>query len=880
MTGHSGNRPTSGGPPRAASLMVRVTVPPPERTEVLGDLEEAYRSRAARLGRSQATLWYWSQAGHYLLRALLALPLAPLHAAFGSELLGELWRGRRVFRAAPFFSAVVVAVMALGIGANTAMFDTARKALLEPLPFTEPERLVVGRTTFEGNLNPWATGPDYLEYRDRVDAFQDLASVMPFGQDYTVTGGARPERARGTAVSPNYFHTVGAPPVLGRSFTEVDGLAGAADVMMLSHGYWIRRFRGDLSVVGQTLVLDGDPYEIVGVAAEGFFLFEEADFWRPMRPDRDGAADRRFHNWLFVGRLSPGIDAGQAQAQADVVSAQLAEAYADFPEVKGLLVTPLHSMLVEGYRNKIAMLTLAVGLILFIAVANVAGMFLARAPARRTELSVRAALGASRGRLISQLLSEGLWISGVAGLIGAALALTLEGVIRGLLVLDLPGLGQPSLSLPALGTALTLAVLTGLAAGVYPALAASSQTLESRLRGSRGNDRGGTRFRSLLVSGQVALSVMLLIGSGLLLGSLRQAASVDAGFEADGLLTAEIELPSTRYGGLPEVVDVLSTLEADLLSLPSVEGIAMANNLPLRDPGNWYRVWARSNDQPESSFAYRTVSPGYFETLGIEVLAGRGFGPADVRGAPEVALLSEGAARRLFPEGNAIGQTVVQGAFGEERLKEVVGIVRDVRQSDLESDPAFALYVPIAQRGSRLVRLAIRYEGDRAAVAAALREAVRRLDPNVPVAGVKTMEDVARDLVAGRRSVVTALTLYALLPLLMAAVGLYALLAYHVRMQRREIGIRLALGARPGELGAGVLYQGVRLGAVGVGLGLLGAFALSRLLTRFLFGVGHHDPVVFGTVALGVLGLTLVSTMLPARRALRTDLLVSLRTET
>jgi predicted permease len=376
----------------------------------------------------------------------------------------------RAMRRSPVFALVTVLTLALGIGASTAMFSTAHDALLSPLPFVESERLVMGRATFNGSLNPWASGADYLDYRDRSDAFQALGAIMPFGQDHTITGGEEPERVTGTVVSTNLFSALGVNPRIGRHFRAVEGTADAEDVVIIGHGYWQRRFGGTADVLGRTLTADAIPHTIVGVMAAGFSFMPDVEFWRPMRPDRDAASDRRFHNWLLIGRLRSGVSLDQAQSQLDVISARLASTYPETNEGKGILLTELHTALAADYRTRLYLLVAAVALVLLIACANVIGIFLARAPVRRVELSVRAALGASRRRLVSQLIVESLVVAVAAGVVGTLLAVWWQQIVSDYVQLDIPGLGANGISGSMLSYAVSLSVTTGVTVGIYPAL--------------------------------------------------------------------------------------------------------------------------------------------------------------------------------------------------------------------------------------------------------------------------------------------------------------------------------------------------------------------------------------------------------------------------
>ncbi len=778
----------------------------------------------------------------------------------------------RAVRNAPWLSLVTATTLALGIGASVAMSGVLHGVFLRPLPFPEAERLVVGRATIKGVLNPWAAGADYYDYRDESDAFEELTAIMPFSVAVTVSGDGEAERVSANVVSPNFFPGLRTQPAVGRLFQREDGLEGAQDVVVLSYGFWQRRMGADPQTVGRSLVLDGSPVTVVGVMPRDFFFLARADLWFPMRPDQFAASMRDRHNWYLVGRLNPGITLEQAQAGVDVISLRLQGAYPETNQNKALLLTGLHRVLTDDYRQSIWILTGAVILVLLIACGNGAGILLARAPARRFELSIRGAMGAPRERLIRQLLLESLGIALAAGVVGTVLALWFQGVMLEYLALDALGLDELSLSLPTLAAALGISLFSGLLAGVYPAMRSADTSLTDGLnKGNRGRGDSGTGFRSGLVVAQVALSVVLLAGSGLLVRSLSNLETLNPGFDPQGLLTAEIQLPGAGYPDATSRTQFFSTLHDKLLALPGVASATFASHLPIKDFGNVFHAYPEGNEEQDERTFLRSVGPGYFRTLDIPVLAGRGVEDGDGAGAPNVVVISQTAARRFFPSEDPLGKVVMLNLSSGPRPMEVVGVAGDVRLSRLEEDPEAALYLPYAQRTSGTVSVALKILTPPEGLAGTLREVVRMMDPAVPLTQVANLEALVAESMAERRVITLSLILLSLLPLALASVGLFAVLAYHVSRRRHEMGIRLALGANPAHVGRLVLGQGLRLVWLGVGLGLVGAWGGTRLLQGLLFGVETTDPVTF----LGVTGLVLTVSALacaiPVWRAARSD---------
>jgi putative ABC transport system permease protein len=775
---------------------------------------------------------------------------------------------------------VTVLTLALGIGATLAMFGVLHDIYLKPLPFPEPNRLVVGRTTVQGHLNPWVTGADYYDFRDQSTVFSGLGAILPYPMDVTVSGAGEAERASANVGSPNLFGILGVVPRTGRLFRAEDGLEGAADVVILTHETWLRRFGGDPSVVGSALDLDGDPYTVVGILPEGFFFMSRADLWIPMRPDRLAAASRDMHNWYLVGRLRPGVTLDQAQAGVDVVAARLADAWPETNRNKGLLLTELHRVLTEEVRTRLLVLSLAVGLVLLIASANGAAILLARAPARSFEISIRAAMGAPRLRLLRQLMAESLGLALAGGLLGTGLAVWLRGVILRYLAMERLGLPEPSLSFPLLGAAVGLSLMTGLASGLYPAWCSARVPVQQGLKaGNRGFGDAGSRFRSGLVIIQVALSVLLLAGSGVLLRSLANLQGLDPGFDSRDLLTAEVQIPAGRYPDAPSRNRYFQELLSEVQALPGVESASLTSHLPIGDPGNIYRAHAQGDGEDPQRVFLRSVYPGFFETLGIPLLEGRDV-EGDFRNDQSwVVILGRTAADRLFPGEDPLGKVVELQLVPTPRPMEVVGVVGDARLTRLEEAPEAALYVPYAQRSRSVMRLAIRTRTPPERVAGALREIVSRLDPEVPLSRVATLSGLVRSSLAERRVMTLSLTLLALLPLVLAAVGLFAVLAYHVSRRSHEIGVRMALGAAAPQVGGMVLVQGMRLAGVGAALGLGGAVVGTRLLRGLLFGVGANDPLTLVLVTGLVLAVATLACAVPVWRAVGSDPRVALAAE-
>ncbi len=803
-----------------------------------------------------------------------------------SSIMQDIRYALRSLAKAPAFTAVVVLTLAVGIGANVAMFSVTDAAMLQALPFPEPERLVLGRATFNSFPNPMASGPDYYDYRDQSGSFETLSAILGFTMDVTLTGGDEPERISGTFASVDLFPALGVEPPAGRLFSADEAEQGSPPAAIIGSGFWLRRFGGSPDAVGQTITVNAFPVTVVGVLPTDFHFLHEVDLWLPMQDGGSFTGVRRFHNWLMVGRLKDGVTLQQAQSEVDVISRRLAEAYPESNETKGLLLTGLQEALLESYRPSLLMLMGAVVLVLLIACGNVASLLLARASTRRTEVAVRAAMGASASRIARQLFTESMVTALGAGVLGTVLALWFQGMILSFVDIGELGITEIGMSAPMLAFALALSLVTALVFGGMPALSGTRVDLVDDLKGAgkMSAGRGGTRMRSTLVIAQVALSIVLLIGSGLLIRSFARLRGVDPGFRTENLLTAEIGLAGAQYAEAEARIQFFDGIVEEIHAIPGVLGVGAITHLPIRDPGNNVRSWDPDNPPPNPNdirYAFlRPVFPGYFDAMGIPLLAGRDLEDTDTPESPLVVAINESMAEYLFPGESPLGRRVAVDHGGEEpTLYEVVGVVGDVRMSSLAQDPRYATYFSYRQRPAGTMQIAIRTQGDPFSLAAPLRAAVWDRDRDIPVERLATMEEVVSRSISGRRVIMVTLTLFSSVALFLAAIGLYGVLAYYVSRRVREIGIRVALGASSSSVVHLVLRRGLTLVAIGIVLGVGGAFAATRLTQQLLYGVEATDPLTFITVSVFFAGVALVASLLPAWRAMRVDPMEALQAE-
>jgi putative ABC transport system permease protein len=790
----------------------------------------------------------------------------------------------RVMMSRPWFTFIIIITLAIGIGAVTAMFGTINAALLSNLPFDEPDRLVMGRRTTDGRIGPMVSGYDYFDYREQSQSFESLAALSAFTMRFTVTGEHDPDRVEGPLVTWDLFHTLGVSPVAGRLFTAEEAAEGRADVVLISYGYWQRRFGGSMDALGRTLTVDGRPNTIVGVMPAGFHFVHNVDVWGLTYKDGPFADARRFHNLLLVGRLKPGVAIEQAQAEVDAISLRLQEEYADTNEGKALLLTGLHETLVENVRTSLLLLMGAVVLVLLLACGNVAGLLLARGQVRLTEVAVRSAMGASRPRLVRQLLTESVLTALVAGLAGIALAFMFQGLLVRLLPMGRLGITELGIDMPVLLFALALSIATGVFFGVVPALRGTLVDVTQQLKaGTRSTEaRGSSRLRSALVVLQVAVSIVLLIGAGLLIRSLAHQMNVNLGFDPENVLAAEIRLPEGDYPEPQQRVHFFTSLVEEVGVLPGVTSVGLINRLPIRESGGDTYVYPvgrppETNRDARSAF-FRNVLPGYLQTMRIPLLAGRDIAETDGPESPRVMIISKALADLYYPGQNPVGEKMIVD-LGEEVEHEVIGVAGDARLYSITGQTFYTMYMSYRQVPQSLMRIAVRTSGDPTALVGPVREILREKDRNIPLAEPAAMTFIINDTLSDYRVITLSLGILSAIALLLAVVGLYSVLAYHVSQRYHELGLRMALGASGSSLIKLILVRGFVLVGIGLVLGIAGSVGATRLLQQFLYETEPTDPVTFVGVSLFLGLVTLLACFLPAWRASRVSPVDALRAE-
>jgi putative ABC transport system permease protein len=815
-----------------------------------------------------------------------AMQAADENTGWLSDLGPDIRFASRALRRTPGFTLVALLTLALGIGATTAMFSVMNTAMGRALPFPDPDRLVLGRATFDGNVNPWVSFPDYQDYRDQAASLQSLATTQSGSSLFTVTGADEPEQARGIFVTANLFETLGVAPALGRTFTIDELPAEGTGEVVISHSFWQSWFGGSRDVLGRTLIVEGGPLTVTGVMPAGFRFLVDTDLWVPPWPGNSNPITRRFHNWLLVGRLTEGLSLEAAQSEVDVISAQLEEAYPDSNRDKALQLDNLHGAMVEGYRESILLLVGAIVLVLLIACSNVASLLMARGSTRNSEMAVRAALGAGRSRLTRQLLVECVILALAAGTLGVFLAVWLQDLILGFVSMDFLGIGEVGVSATMLGIALALSVTTVILFGVFPSIVSSrANPAEDLKEGSRGSTGGkGMKYRSGLVVLQVALSLVLLVGSGLLLRSFARLRGVDPGFRVENILTATVSLPGDRYGEAELQTQFFHALKEGIESLPGVESAGLVNRLPILHPSGNVAVWAPERPPETNQDApwadRRIVLPGYFETMDIPLVEGRYLNDLDVEGSPPAIVLSRRTVELVFPDESPLGRTVaVDIGEADPGLFQVVGVVEDHQLSSLSGNPRPAMFFTHAQWPMSTMRLAVATATDAAGLTRPVQDRLWELDRNIVLSSPATMEDALSGSIADVRSVTTVLGIFALVAVALAALGLYGVLAFFVTRRVHEIGIRVALGASGANVLKMVVTRGMLLVAAGSILGIAGAFGVSRLVEQMLFQVTATDPGTY----LGVTGffalVALGACILPAWKATRVDPVEAFRAE-
>jgi predicted permease len=813
------------------------------------------------------------------------------------NLWSDLRFGMRILRRNPGFTLAAIVVLALGIGANTAIFSIVNAVLLRPLPYQDASRImqvwhVPPAKSFPGMTKFAVSSANYLDWRSQNGSFEEIAA---YGfQSFAVGGGERPEAVRGAPVEPGFFSILRAQPVLGRTFSPEENSPGQNQVVILGHTLWRDHFAADPGIVGRNIPLDGRTYTVIGVMAPKFKFPFWADLWVPMAWNDQQRAVRGEHNYLAIGRLKPEFSVGQANADLSAISARLEQQHPEDDKGWGATVVPLREQIVGDVRPALLVLLGAVAFVLLIACANVANLVLAKAMARKKEIAVRTALGASRGAVLRQIVAETLILSLAGGALGILLARLGLTLMQKFLADRLPSSVEITLDAQVLAFTVFLALFAGVVAGLLPALRFTRTDVNEALKQaqSRGSsDSSGSKTRGLLVISEVALSLVLLIGAGLMLRTLLQLSGVRPGFDPNNVLTAALPVPATKFSGPAAQIRFCDQLLQQLRAMPGVESAGLIDSLPLDGGGSHQPVAVEGQpvvpmaDQPEVDV--RVISPGYLHAMRIPLVRGRDLNGADVVGRPTVVLISDSMAKRFWPGENPIGKHITL-TFAPEAVREVVGVVGDVKQDSLDQTrPVEALYRPLAQMTAQPgetwrsfgLSIAVHTSADPERATSAVTSAVHQVDPEIPVVQVVTMETLLSASLSPQRFNVLLLGAFAGLALVLAAVGIYSVLAYTVRRRVREIGIRMALGARHSDVLRMVVSDGMKPILLGVAIGLAVAFALSRVVASLIYGVRATDPLTFAAVAVLLVAVGLLATILPAYRATRIEPIRILREE-
>ena len=814
----------------------------------------------------------------------------------------SLWQdirfGIRVLRKNPGVTVTAIITLALAIGANTAIFSVVNAVLLRPLPYRTPDRLVSlwARVPEHGR---WRTTPaNFFDWKKENTVFEGMAA---FGSwTMTLTESGEPEQLLGTQVSEGYFSVVGVEPMLGRAFAKDEYEPGKGQVVILGHAFWQRRYGGDQTVINKSITLNGSPYIVIGVMPPGIYparptpsgriSFEqnEEQFWKPMSFTPQWAAVRTAHVLGAVGRLKSGVTVAQAQAEMDTIAGRLAQEYS-VNKNEGIIVSPFMNEVAGDAKPALIVLLGAVLLVLLIACANVAGLLLAQHTARSKEIAIRVALGAGRGRLLRQFLVEGLLLSLCGGGLGIALAAFGLSAAKAIIPLRIPRIEDAQLDLRVLAFTFGLSLLTCLCFALIPALRAVRPDLQLTIeQGSRTSrlSFGRQRLRQALVVFQISTAVMLVISAGLLIMSFWRLQQVDPGFKPDRVISISLTLPQSKYSDHVRINGFYNQLLEQLSNLPGVQAASIGYDHPLET--NWTDAFAIEgrplvNEAPSAGF--NPVGSNYFRTVGAAIVEGRDFTPQDDENHPGVAIVNEAFARRYFPNEKVLGRRLQLSApariWRNQRFDsfEIIGIARNLKSGGLKAETEPAYYVPAVQAPLADMLVLVRSQGDPVTLVPALRKVVWRIDPNQPVADIKTMNQVISDNIGQLRLNMILMVCFGGVALLLAAVGIYGLLSYAVTQRTPELGIRIALGAQIKDVLKLILKQGMGLALLGEVIGLAAAFATTRVLKGLLFGVAPSDPVIFIAVFQILAVVAFIACYLPARRAAKVDPLVALRYE-
>ena len=806
-----------------------------------------------------------------------------------NKLIQDLRYGIRTLLKRPGFSAVAVVTLALGIGASTVIFTVVDAALLRGLPYKQPDRLyhLWERTPKQDFSKREFSYPDYQDYQQNT-VFEGLAAYT--GGGAILSGSGEPERIGAPRVSANFFNVLGVDPLIGRTFQAGEDVPNGPRVTVLTYGLWQRRFGGNPGAIGQAVTINGDSYTVVGVLPADFqFALRNADLWIPYQPTPNQLTRRFLHGTNLIGRLKPGVTPAQADSEINVIASRIEQQFKDSHAGTTARVVPLQEEVIGTVRPILFVLLAAVGFVLLIACANVASLMLTRSLSRQKEVAIRAALGANRWRVVRQLLTEALLLSLVGGVFGLLIAYwgvpALVATLPQNQLNALPFLKTVHIDLSILGFSFGLSVLTGIVFGLVPALQSSRLDLNEVLKeGGRQASAGtGQRLRSALVVSEIALAVVLLIGAGLMMKSLLRLLQTNVGFKTENVLTMTVILPPAKYTDNNQQINFNDQLRERVNSLPGVSGAGTVNILPVNS-GNTTRFYIDGDPVPapgkETEANIRTVSDDYFQALGVPLLAGRTFDTSDKPNGRGVVIIGKTIADRMFAGRNPVGMGLRYSSFsGDPDL--IVGVVGDVKITGLDEAVKPVLYYPFRQSASTFSNLVVRTTSDPTALAGSIRNEVRNLEPNAAILNVRTMDEMIAQTPASfmRRFPALVISIFAGVALLLASIGIYGVVSYSVSQQTHYIGVRMALGARPSDILRMVLKQGLLLALLGVGIGVLAALGLTRLLSTLLYEVSANDVGTFAIVTGALFAVALLACYLPARRATKVDPLTALRYE-
>jgi len=792
--------------------------------------------------------------------------------------------GIRMLFKHPGFTVVAVLTLALGIGANSAIFSVVNAVLLRPLQFKEPEQLVkLWETLPQQGLTGTVSAPNFLDWREQNQVFTEISAYEP--ANFSLQGKDQPERILGVSATAGFFDVLSTPPQLGRTFLAGEDQAGRNFVAVISDRLWQRNFGADPEIIGKTITLGGETFTLIGVMPPGFeFPSATTDIWTPLVFSKEQLAERGNHSLRVIGRLKADATLQQAQEQMSTIARRLAQQYPDNQAGRDIKLIRLQEETVQSVRPALLILLGAVGFVLLIACTNVANLLLARAATRRREIAIRTALGAGRARLVRQFLTESLLLSLMGGALGLVVGKWGVDALVALASGFLPRASEIGLDARVLGFTLLLSMLTAIVFGLAPALQISKTDVQEALKegGSSGSSPRGNWLRSLLAVAEVAAALMLLVGAGLLIRSFMRLQQVDTGLRPENVLTMKITLPEAKYKTKEPAVAFYDQVLERVNALPGVETAGLINILPIQQFG-WNghaRVEGIPQSDPPVLVEFRSASTDYFRTLGIPLIAGNLFNTRNKETGAPVVVVNQTFVRQLLAGQDPIGRRINMGS-NEENWMTITGVVADVRQSGLVRPTRPEIFIPYTQRNSETqsMSLVVRSKAEPTALANSIRREVLAVDPNQPIYDVQTMETVIGKSVSNQRLNMLLMGIFAALAMTLALVGIYSVMSYMVTQHTREIGIRIALGAQTLDILKLVLGQGLLLTFIGVGLGLLGAFGLTRLMASLLYEVKSTDPVTFLAVSLLLVAVALLACYLPARRASKVDPMVALRYE-